>query len=258
MSIPNWNEKRNDQTTEPEPIGIGGFRAYAIVNEGVSGTRQLPTSVLENGGYANDHVIIEAIMLDISIEIADTFVELGDAPPEDAPVENTSGSIMQFVPAGTPAQAQRMERVTKAIDMLKGGPRVVNKAEANRDVYNANAKSSVKTHRENFVQFLHDMYNSDGIISIETQQKTFDNMALKSFNTVTDNQRKSIRCDMQFQQLDFRELQSVAVTQVQKKVSPAGSAVTGSKKEQGAQGAESGKKATPQQSKSLLTAIAGR
>lgn len=253
MSLAGWNVKRDDQTTEPEPIGIGGFKAYAVVNEGVSGTRQLPTSTLEDGSYANDHVIIDAITLSLSIEISDTFIELDNAPPENTLVENLSGSISQFVPARTAAQTQRVKRVTELLAAFNSA-----KTTSQRDAYNQGAKSSVKTHRENFVQFLHDMYNSDGIISIETQQKTFDNMCLSTFDTITDNRTKSLRCELQFQQLDFRELQTVAVTQVQKKVSPAGGAVTGSPKEQGAQGAKSGEKADEQQSKSLLTALTGR
>lgn len=258
MSFAAFNTVRKDQTKAPEKVGIGGFTTYATVNERISGTRILPTSTLESGRYANDDVIIEPITIDLTIDIADTFVELGAASAPVKTPPNLSGLIAQFIPARTEAQVQKISALAKSTVEI-------NKQLTNKSLpfsSGGGGSSVTKNHREQFMQFLADLYNSDAIIDLQTRFKTYENMALAAFDTEVNNEGQSIKATLSFQQLDFRELEEVAVTAISSpqgsKVSPAAAKTTGSPQDKGAQGATSGKKADERKTKSVLTSVFGR
>lgn len=237
-----FNQVRKEQAKPPEKIGIGGFTTYATINERISGSRLLPTSVLESGRYANDDVIIEPLTIDLSIDVSDTFIELGESEPPVRETPDVSGVIAQFIPPRTESQVQRIASIVKSIVPVNAS-----KSPASSTV--------TKNHREAFVQFLSDLYNSDAIINIQCRFKTYENMSLLSFGTDINNETQSIKAELTFQQLDFRDLEDVAVTArtPQGKTSPAAGKTTGSPSEKGVQGATSGKK-----EKSVLTSILGR
>lgn len=251
MSFAPFNVLRNEQAKPPEKVGIGGFNTYATVNERVSGTRVLPTSVLESGRYANDDVIIEPLIVDLIIDVADTFIELGESQSPVKEPLNISGVISQFIPARTKSQLNRISNIVNNIQSVR------KKISSSLDFYSSNS-SVTKKHREQFVEVLNGLYNSDAIIDLQTKFKTYENMTLATFDYEVNNEEQSIKAQLSFQQLDFRDLVDVAVTAVQKKPSPAAAAITGSPSDKGAQGATSGKKADERKTKSVLTSVLGR
>lgn len=216
-----------------QPVGIGGFTAYALVNERTSGTRMLPSSVLESGSYANDHIIREPITVDMEIDISDIYIDLQPTSPVFRELDNTVGAISQFIPTKTHTVFNQMNEIRNSID--QAFTNVNNVMNMGGSIFSFLGGMGFNSHRVSFIQALHALYESSQLITLQTRHKSFKNMALSSFDYVTDNERQAITANLTFSQVKFRSLLEVAIEELQQNPSGAASASVASVSEKGSQ-----------------------
>lgn len=219
--------------SNPQAVGIGGFKAYAMVRESTSGTRQLPTSVLEDGGHAHDHIIIEPIKVEMTIDISDNFIELEPNIPIFKAVDKSLGSITQYIPTRAMSTINKMNNIRTGFEQTLR--RADNALDAGANLFSMLGGAGLSSHRDNFVQALHSLHNSDALVTLQTRHKTYRNMALSSFDYSTDNKRQAIEANLTFEQLEFRSLLEVAIDKLQKNPAPGASTSVGGVVEKGSQ-----------------------
>lgn len=222
--------------TEAQPVGIGGFKAYATVNESTRGTRMLPTSVLEDGSHAHDHIIVEPIKVEMTIDISDRFIELEPMSAVFKDLDPTLGAITQFLPVRANSTISKMNNIRTSIDQtLRQANNVL---DVGANLFSLFGGAGVNNNRDAFVQALHTLHNSDSLITLQTKHKTYKNMALSSFDYTTDNERRAIEANLEFTQVEFRSLLAVAIDKMQKSPAPGAKGTVGGVTEKGTQGVD--------------------
>jgi len=92
------------EQTDKEEIGIGGFTALVRVNESTSLTSQAPTIYLEDGSFAQDHIILDPMVLTIDGDVSEIHIKQSAFSEEQSRINANVGVIAQYLPSKTQMQ----------------------------------------------------------------------------------------------------------------------------------------------------------
>lgn len=237
---------RDDEAVEV--VGIGGFKTAAKISEKIAKTRDVPTTFLEDGTNAGDHIIRNP--LTISIEGAVTNVQ-GGAVSENILSRQPSpslGLITQFVPLRTPPQLSKITAIAiDAAALIKRIDRATQELQRPAGEIGYTGKEG-KTNVERFIDFVDSVYSSDALIKIDAPFRTYSNMAITSVQYTRDNTTDSLTFTIEAQQFRFIKTRFVAVA-----ANPA-AALNGQTDGEADKGAQEGEEVE----QSALTSIVGR
>lgn len=250
---------QSSQSSSEEEIGIGGFKLFARVNQSTQYKAQVPNFVLEDGSYANDHIINDPLVLSINGEVGGTFFQkLQSYIPEflTNSQQNAISNVSVYLPSRTTSQLSRINSLrSDANSYLSQLNRMASVGTELFNVFNGTSAQKEKDNQEQFIAFLESVYYSKQLIDIEMPYKKHTNMALTDLSIERNNTENSIKFTASFKKVQFAQIVYTSASKYFKKPSStsATNKKTESAKDKGSQKPADNKKS----SKSLLTTLMG-
>lgn len=245
-------EEKALESASTEQIGIGGFTFYASINESVAYETDSPTSTVEDGSYAGDHLINAPIKINISGDVADVFIPAATQSKSESRLP-TVGKTESFKPAWPIPQLQKIrginnnseDRKRDISEQMEGGGKATQFS---------GSSAGGKSYQEQFLDFIESIHYGKQLVAISTAYRKHESMAINSVTIVRDNQRNAISFSLVAQKVRVSKTLFADASKFYKKPAPAVKSQTAGTADKGAQTPESGKK----KEKSLLSAITGR
>jgi hypothetical protein len=234
--------------TPQQRIGIGGFTALVTIEENTTRTANIPATVVEDGSYVNDHIILDQIVLSIKGDVSDVYIERSPVTEALTRAQAEVGVVTQYAPPRTQAQVQQVnalindltDAVRRVDALLDSGQQVLN--------YFGNKDQQSKTNRELFLDAMESIWYGKQLISIETQYRRWDNMVLTLVDTADNNTDGSTKFSIEAR--EFR-LASTIFTEIKPAANPS-LGLGGQTDPEDAKGVQEG---TPADSSLLFTLI---
>ncbi len=245
-------EEKALESASTEQVGIGGFTFYASINESVAYETDSPTSTVEDGSYAGDHLINAPIKINISGDVADIFIAEAVQSKSEARLP-TVGTTESFKPQWTNPQLQKIRDIIDSLDdrkreiseQMNGGTKAAQFS---------GSTASGKSYQEQFLDFIESIHYGKQLVAISTAYRKHESMAINSVTIVRDNQRNALSFSLVAQKVRISKTLFADASKFYKKPAPSVKSQTAGTSDKGAQEPESGKK----KQKSLLSAITGR
>ncbi len=203
-------QKNDSPDTE---IGIGGFTAFVRVRERSEYRANLPTSVVEDGSFLNDHILLQPVRLRIEGNVSDVHVRRSQLQERYQRALSETGNITQFAPDRTQAQVSKAaalvndatDAVRRANSYLEAGVQAIN--------YFGNQDTSAKPIREQFIDEMEAIYFGRQLIAIDMFEpfRQFTGMVITSLVIDGDNETDSVDFTIEAQQIRLAELQYTAI-----------------------------------------------
>ena len=250
---------QSSQSSSEEEIGIGGFKLFARVNQSTQYKAQVPNFVLEDGSYANDHIINDPLVLSINGEVGGTFFQkLQSYIPEFLTNSQQKAlcNVSVYFPSRTTSQLSMINSLrSDANSYLSQLNRMASVGTELFNVFNGTSAQKEKDNQEQFIAFLESVYYSKQLIDIEMPYKKHTNMALTDLSIERNNTENSIKFTASFKKVQFAQIVYTSASKYFKKPSSASATnkKTESAKDKGSQKPADNKKS----SKSLLTTLIG-
>lgn len=248
------------ESSSTEEVGIGGFMLFARVSDSTAYETQAPTSVVEDGSFAGDHLINSPITLNISGDVSDIFLN----PPANTATAKrvpTVGKTESFLPSRTPSQIQRVAKIVNtAQDRFKAIDERI-KLGTPATEFSGN-KSLGKPIREQFIDFIESIHYGKQLISISMPYRTHDSMAITGVTITRDNQRNALTFSLTAQKFRIAKTIFANISSLYKAPAPAVKSQTAGVSDKGVQSPTSdstpGSSAGKKKEKSVLSSIFGR
>jgi hypothetical protein len=189
-----------------QDIGIGGFTALARVREQETKTANAPTIPLEDGSFANDHIILNPIQLSIEGRVSSVHLK----PRADISVFKRLaaevGNITKYAPSRTQTQISRVAGLI--ISVNDSYNRINTAIKDGRQAFEFfGSKDSETSLIEKFLEMLDGYYESRTVMQIEIRSKIYENMVITSRVITRDNTTDdAIDFKITAQQLRFAEV----------------------------------------------------
>lgn len=231
-------------------VGIGGFELFARVAESTKFSASAPTSVLEDGSFTGDEIVIAPFTVTITGEVSDIYIKGADnlfnlIPPA---VPETLGAVTAYLPNWTNGQLSKINGLISDVDDRIN--QIDSAIAAGQQVFNlAGNKSVTKSLQEQFLDFIESLAQSGQPTEIQMQGRTRKNMAIINLDISRDNQENAYKFSLTAQQLRFNELIYSEISQVFPNPSPATAGQVEGQSNKGAQ--------APTQEKSFLSVLFG-
>lgn len=231
-------------------VGIGGFTTYASVSREISLTSQVPTTYLESGSFANDHVINEPIQLRIDGVVSDITLTQSQFDSFIDNITGTLGSIGIYIGGRTPAQVGKVISVINdARNYIRRIDNIIQKGSQLLDLFGNNTPE--KSIKEKFVDSMFSLRESRQPISIDMPYRTFENMVITSCVITEGNSDKGLTFSLTAQQIRFNQILLVEAVQI----NPS-SGVKSQTAKQSDKGAQQGGTPTASEEQSIISVIA--
>ena len=201
-NIIDYLNRRFDDTPK-QRIGIGGFTALVTIEEKTIRTANIPATVVEDGTFVNDHIILNPISLSIQGDVSDVFVERSPFIEELTRAQAEIGVVTQYAPPRTEAQVQQVSALINDLtDAIRRTDSLLNQGQQVLS-YFGNKDTNSKTNRELFLDAMDSLYYGKQLISIDTEYRRYNNMFLTLVETTDDNQDNSTRFSIEAQEFRF-------------------------------------------------------
>lgn len=234
--------------TPKQRIGIGGFTAFVTIEEKTIRSADIPTTIVEDGSFVNDHIILNQVALSIQGDVSDVYIERSPTTELLTRAQAEIGAVTQYAPPRTQAQVQQVnslindltDAVRRVDALLNTGQQVLS--------YFGNKDRESKTNRELFIDAMESIYYGKQLISIDTQYRRWNNMVLTLVETTDNNVDGSTRFSIEAR--EFR-LASTIFTEIKPAANPS-IGLGGQADPESAKGVQEG---TPADSSLLFTLI---
>jgi len=191
-----------------DTVGIGGFLLSALVREQTTKVATIPQIPLEDGSFANDHIILSPVSINIEGRVSDILLKPDPALIDIRRNLAEIGNITVYLPSRTQTQINRITNLqfTTARYITKIKSAIAAGRQAWEFFGNKDSATSNDV-RSQFVEMLDYYYDNKTLMRIETQRKTYENMFITSRVITTDNTADDF-VDFQItaQQLRFAEV----------------------------------------------------
>lgn len=208
---------------DKQEIGIGGFTVLARVRNVITKTADAPDVPLEDGSIANDHVIINPVILEIEGRVSDIFIR----PDVQATIFRRGlseiGNITKYIPAQTQTQISKIVDIaTDVNNVFKGISAVINDGVQLADFVGDKSPGG-QSNQEKFIETLETYYNGSNLMRIEMPDTIYENMILTSRVIIYDNQKgTAIDFKLTAKQLRFADVIFTDVSEFFKSPAPGG------------------------------------
>lgn len=198
---------RKLQSPPSQEVGIGGFVSIARVSEQYTLTAEAPEAPVEDGSFANDHIILKPLTLSIEGSVADVFLRGSVIVDSFRRVQAEIGNVTsQYAPARTQAQLSRVSAlVNDAADIIRATDAALAAGEQVLDFF-GNQDAQTKSIREQFIDAMESLHFGRQLIAIDMPFRRHSNMVIVSIQFNTDNQTAETTFTLEAQQMQFADL----------------------------------------------------
>lgn len=233
--------------TKKEEVGIGGFTAFARINDSTKYSATVPNTALEDGSIASDHIVNNPITITINGNISDVYLKPDKLFELQRKAVATAGTISQYLPARTSTQIAKANAL--ANDITSKIDAVDNLIEAGSSPSSLfGSDDDTITNIENFINILEAYYYSKTLISIEMKYRTHENMAITELSITRDNENNAQTFALTAVKVNFAALVYTDASEFFKNPSGDAGSQTDPEKDKGTQAP---------QTKSLLSFLGG-
>jgi len=193
-------------------VGIGGFTTYAAVRRETSYTASAPTTYLEDGSFANDHVILNPIVISIDGAVSDIVLKENILDS----IVNSLNDSLGLTPILSSSIGNTIFQKTKITQLINSARSQVRKVQNLID-FGSNVldffgnDSLNKSIQQKFHDDMKALVDSRQPISIDMPHGTLDNMIITSFVITSDNQDKMYSFSITVQQIRFAQTIDVQI-----------------------------------------------
>ena len=213
--VSNWlNEQipSDIKVGDNQKVGIGGFTLMVQTKQTSKYESTAPISYLEDGSYANDHVIVKPVVLQITGEVSNIYYNPPKSSQVNRIINQNLGVIESYLPARTQSQINKVQTIVNQAND------VVNKIDAIVDDGNQlyslfGNKSGSKSNSQDFFDTIEKISLSKTPISVDMPYRTYDNMVITGLSIDTDNQLEPLSFSIDFIQLRYAKTKFVGVAQ---------------------------------------------
>lgn len=184
-------------------VGIDGFDALVHIRQRITRTADIPTSPLENGSFANDHIILAPLR----IELEGWSMDIIERPSEVMQIMSKAneklGIVTKYAPTFVQSQVQKINAMaTTALDATRKIDSLLDEGRGLLDF--VSPKDKALSNSKKFLQDMQTLYNSRKPFSIDVEGELYSDMFMTSWSTDFDNEAKNgVKYSMSFQQLQF-------------------------------------------------------
>lgn len=188
-------------------VGIGGFELFARVAESTKFSASAPTSVLEDGSFTGDDIIIAPFTVTITGEVSDIYIKGADnlfnlIPPA---VPEALGAVSAYLPNWTNGQLSKITGLISDVDNRIN--QIDSAIAAGQKAVNLIGNESIgKSIQDKFLDKMETMFSAGQPIEIEMYGRIRKDMAIINLDISRDNQENAYKFSMTAQQLRFNEL----------------------------------------------------
>lgn len=193
---------RDDETEE---IGIGGFTTAAKLTESVKRTREVPTTLLEDGTQLSDHIIRNPLVVSIQGEVSNVYVKPSPVLARVRETEAVVGAAALYAPARTQAQLSKVASLTGDLQALIDRADQAIQTGQNVGQFLGFTGDEGKTNIERFIDFVEGAHYSDVLIRIDAPFRTYRNMAIVLLDYERDSTTDSLRFTLEAQEVRVAE-----------------------------------------------------
>jgi transcription-repair coupling factor (superfamily II helicase) len=187
-----------------ETLGVAGFKAAVITQQTIEQNAQAPTAWLEDGSYANDHIILDPVQFTVEGNVGDVYLQSSPTMERYREINSTIGRATTYLPERTQAQISRVEALAAtARDALIKANTAVNVGQNVAELFGNQDQS--KPLRERFVDTLTALRDNRQLVPIEFENRKYKNMAIVGLSITRDNERRAVEFEVTFKQLRFAE-----------------------------------------------------
>lgn len=187
-----------------EKIGIGGFTLFAKVSEAINFNSKIPTVWLEDGSFAQDHIVLDPFTITIDGEISDVFLERDALPEMITRVQSKIGIIETYLPTRSQSQVQKINAIINdAQDKLREVDRVIDNGKQLYNFFSGNVND--KGNREIFIDCAEIWHRGKQLISIETPWRVYEKMAITSLSVIRGNEEEVLSFKLTVQEIRFAD-----------------------------------------------------
>lgn len=203
--VADFLNRRYDDSPK-ERIGIGGFTALVRIEEKTTQTADIPATVVEDGSFVNDHIILNQLVLSIQGDVSDVFVEPSPIIQDLKRTQAEVGAITQYAPTRTQFQVQQINALTNDIsDVIRKADALLGAGEQALKFF-GNQGEAGKTNQERFIDSMDALHYGKQLIAIDMPYRRYDNMVITSLEVTRDNERKALRFSLEAREFRFADV----------------------------------------------------
>jgi len=204
------NKALDNSKANTESVNIGGYSAFASVGDSTNYSNVVPVTVLEDGGTGTDDILNNPITITINGTVGD-FVLESSYPTIAARDVSGVGAISSLLPASSSQQLQSITKINQAgNDALLLKNRASDLQGKAAQLFD-NSGSVSKGQQNKFQEYMESIHYSRLPVSISTQRRSYDSMALSSLVINSNNETNDITFSATFSSVDYIGLERSAV-----------------------------------------------
>lgn len=207
--IQNYLQSKSDSTNKLEEIGIGGFKLFAKTRETTSYVSQAPTTYLEDGSFASDHIVLEPLAIEIEGSVSDNYIQTAKS---SRLIDRRTEAIIQTQLTRLP---ETRSQINKKIALIENIQTQYQKVERQiKNPLGLLGDMDTQNLRERFIESMEKLYYGKQLISIDTQFRKFDSMRITNLSITKDNQNTAISFSISAQKVRIAKTQTVSIEKV--------------------------------------------
>ncbi len=207
--IKDFLQSKSDSTNKLEEIGIGGFKLFAKTRETTNYVSQAPTTYLEDGSFASDHIVLEPLTIEIEGSVSDNYIK----PIESSRlIDRRTEAIVQTKLSRLPELSSQKNKKIALVENLQS-----QYEKADRQIQNPLGLVGDTTNdnlRERFIEAMEKLYYGKQLVSIDTEFRKFDSMRITNLSITKDNQNTAISFSISAQKVRIAKTQTVSIEKV--------------------------------------------
>lgn len=195
----------------PQEVGIGAFVSLARVSEQVSYSSQAPTAYLEDGSYAQDHIINAPMTLKIEGVVSDKYIRREAIQQIAARTRQAVGVVSSYLPIRTASQVQRINSfVSDVQDQVRQIDKILDDGRQVASIAGNLDKSSTPITKQ-FIDEMERIHDSKQLIKIAMPHKQYDFMVITAVSWTRDNRVGSLNFQISAQKIRIAEIEYTAI-----------------------------------------------
>lgn len=234
---------RQRETNGVYQVGIGGYTAFAVVNEGVTLSASVPNSYVEDGSVLNDHITNDPETLSIEGVVGDVYQSNSVILSLITPLSSTLGNINSYLPRFTPFQSQVTAGLNNSVSGALGNINNVLSAGTPINSIVGNLDATSKILQQRFIDAMENIYYGKQIIPIDINSRRYQSMVITLLQFNRSNTDTGITFKIEAQRFRTATTNYVAVEKVARAdKNPVGGSQGGQTKDAKNMGVQAGEK----------------
>ena len=234
-----WFENQSEKQKKVE-VGIAGFMSMAIVDESFNLKSSAPIYYLEDGSYAQNHIILMPDSIRITGEVGDVWISGDSFKKAQSSITSNIAKVTSYLPDQAQALQQKAAALVNTVtDKLREIDRYMADGAQALEFLGLKADPSPKDIQEEFLSSMRQLRDTKQLFSVDMPYVQYENMYIENISISRNNQSKALKFDITASKIRIAEKVYSGTSTYKKNPSIEAAKQTGDKK---------AKTATPAQS----------